>query len=144
MAKKVRQIGIVGVKQVGATDSGDACIVRIDTMDGRDLNLVFPASGAPVLANRIMAAFAMAYGREAEPSLHGVTSTDGGLDAMPAARVTEFAVTDSRDATFVKLMLQSGQEAVYFALLQDQSADLRQELEAAETRLADKRRRQRS
>jgi hypothetical protein len=42
MAKRVKQIGIVSVEQVGENHTGNACMVRLVDTDGAVFDLVFP------------------------------------------------------------------------------------------------------
>ena len=138
--RRTKQIGISGIARIGATDSGNACLVRVQTIDGKELDLVFPANGAAVFASRIMAAQAMAFGRPVDPPLTGETFTKD----MPASLVAEHKAEPASDNSLVLLTLRSGDANMVFGLPPALSAELRADLEATEKAMAAGRKRTRN
>jgi hypothetical protein len=138
--RRTKQIGIAGISQIGTTDSGNACLLRVETIDGKELDLVFPARGATVFASRIMAAQAMAFGRPVDPPLTGETFTKD----MPASLVAEHKAEPAPDNSLVLLTLRSGDANMVFGLPPALSAELRVDLEAAENTMTRNRSRMRN
>jgi hypothetical protein len=132
MAKRP-QVEIAGITEFGASDDGNVCFVRVESNDGKEMDLVFHVSGARVFADRIMAAQAAAFAGTAEASLTGGSS----VSRKPAAAmlVSDHSVVPSPDASLALVALVSGERTISVGLPHHLSVRLRADLEATEKRM---------
>ena len=115
------QFVISAMPDIEVAQDGRRCLIHTTDLDGRRLDLEFSPENAPGLVNAILSAASLA-----------LTSADG-RERLAASLVRGFRVEVSPGHSHIMLVLATGAAQIPYALPPKLSAELRADLQAAES-----------